>query len=329
LQHIESTLLAKTIQAPAGINQRAIAAIMNALLDIKGKALGVPVWNLMGGLVRDRLPVYFSHCGSYRVTHAALMGVAPLRTYDDVAKLGEEVRARGFRALKTNILMLGGEAPGTWFPGFARGVGHPELNATPEVLEAIQRTLGAFRDGAGEAMGIHLDLNYNFKTAGYLRCAEAVAPYDLAWLEIDTWDPASLALIRGRAPCPIASLESVIGRRGFRPFLDAYSADVAIVDVIWNGFPESLRIAALCDAYEVNCAPHNYYGHLSSVIGAHFCATIPNFAVMEIDIDSAPWRDELVVTPPVIEDGCFVVPSAPGWGCDIDERGVARHRSRR
>ena len=136
------------------------------------------------------------------------------------------------------------------------------------------------------------------------------------------------ALTRRQAPCPIASLESVIGRRGFRPFLDAYSTDVAIVDVIWNGFTESLRIAALCDAYEVNCAPHNYYGHLSSVIGAHFCATIPNFAVMEIDIDSAPWRDELVTTPPAIEGGDFILPTAPGWGCDIDERGVAKHPPR-
>ena len=188
-----------------------------------------------------------------------------------------------------------------------------------------KRQLSAFRDGAGPDMGLHLDLNYNFKTSGYLRCAEAVAPYNLAWLEIDTWDPASLALIRRQAPCPIASLESVIGRRGFRPFLDAYAADIGIVDVIWNGFPESLRIAALCDAYEVNCAPHNYYGHLSSVIGAHFCATITNFAVMDIDIDSAPWRDELVTTPPTIENGEFVVPTAPGWGCDIDEKGVARH----
>jgi L-alanine-DL-glutamate epimerase-like enolase superfamily enzyme len=328
LQHIESTLLSRTIQAPGGVNQRAIAAIVNALLDIKGKALGVPVWNLLGGMVRDRLPVYFSHCGSYRVRSAALMGTPPLRTYDDVARLGEEVKSKGFKALKTNILMLDRPDPTTWFPGFARGPGHPELNATPEVLDAIRRTLAAFRDGAGPEMGLHLDLNYNFKTAGYLRCAEAVAPYDLTWLEIDTWDPASLALIRRQAPCPIASLESVIGRRGFRPFLDAYATDVAIVDVIWNGFTESLRIAALCDAYEVNCAPHNYYGHLSSVIGAHFCATIPNFAVMEIDIDSAPWRDELVTTPPTLESGDFIVPTAPGWGCDIDERGVARHPPR-
>ena len=328
IQYITSHLASRTIQAPGGVNQRAIAAIENALLDIKGKALGVPVWNLLGGKVRDRLPVYFSHCGTYRVRSHEVMGVPQLRTYDDVAKLGAEVKKQGFKALKTNILRLGGDSPSVYGAGFGRTDGHPELNSPREVLEAVRRTLQAFRDGAGPDMGIHLDTNYNFKTAGYLKIAQAVEPFDLAWLELDTWDPAGLALIRSKSPCPIASLESVIHRRGFRPFLDAYSVDVAIIDVIWNGLFESLKIAAMADAYEVNVAPHNYYGHLSSVIGAHFCATIPNFAVMEIDIDSAPWRDELVTVPPTIENGEFIVPTAPGWGCDVNERGVAAHPPR-
>jgi L-alanine-DL-glutamate epimerase-like enolase superfamily enzyme len=325
IQHIMSHLTSRTIQAPGGANQRAMAAIENALLDIKGKALGVPVWNLLGGKVRDRLPVYFSHCGTYRVRNYASIGVPEIRTYDDVARLGEEVKRLGFKALKTNILDLGHGDPKVLMPGFGRSAGHPELNPTPAILDAIHRTLQAFRDGAGPEMGLHLDTNYNFKTAGYLKVCDAVEDYDLAWLEIDTWDAESLAVIRNRAPCPIASLESVTHRRGFRPFLDAYSVDVAIVDVIWNGWLESMKIAAMCDAYEVNCAPHNYYGHLSSVIGAHFCAAIPNFAVMEIDIDSVPWRDELVTVSPRFEDGAFVLPEGPGWGCDIDEKGVAKH----
>ena len=325
IQHIMAHLASRTIQAPGGANQRAMAAIENALLDIKGKALGQPVWNLLGGKVRDRLPVYFSHCGTYRVRNYASIGVPEIRTYDDVARLGEEVRRLGFKALKTNILDLDCPDPKVLMPGFGRSAGHPELNATPQILKAIDRTLQAFRDGAGPEMGLHLDANYNFKTAGYMKVCDAVEPYDLAWLEIDTWDAESLAVIRNRAPCPIASLESVAHRRGFRPFLDAYAVDVAIVDVIWNGWLESMKIAAMCDAYEVNCAPHNYYGHLSSVIGAHFCAAIPNFAVMEIDIDGAPWRDELVTVAPRFEDGCFVLPEGPGWGCDIDEKGVAKH----
>ena len=72
----------------------------------------------------------------------------------------------------------------------------------------------------------------------------------MAWLEIDTWDPASLALIRRQAPCPIASCETLHGRREFKPFFENRSMDVAIVDVVWNGLYESLKIAAMAALLE-------------------------------------------------------------------------------
>ncbi len=315
----------KQVQAPNGVNQRAIAAIGNALLDIKGKALGVPVYELFGGPVRRRIPVYWSHCGTYRVRNAEALGVPPLRTYDDVAALGAEVRRRGFKALKTNILPFDGEKLVGFGPGFGRTPGHPELNADRATLRAVHDTLSAFREGAGPEMGLHLDVNYHFKTEGNLKVAKAVEPFDLTWLEIDTWDPASLALIRRQAPCPIASLESVCGRRAFRPFLDAYSADVAIIDVIWNGFLELIKIAAMAEAYEVNVAPHNYYGHLCSAVSAHFCAVVPNFRIMEIDIDSVAWRDELFINAPLVENGELIVPDGPGWGVEVNEAAVRAH----
>ena len=96
VQQIASMLWVRQVQAPGGINSRAIAAIENALLDIKGKALGVPVYELFGGPVRERIPVYWSHCGSYRVRNHELVGAKPLRTYDDIAVLGAEVKRRGF-----------------------------------------------------------------------------------------------------------------------------------------------------------------------------------------------------------------------------------------
>jgi galactonate dehydratase len=313
------------VQAPGGVNARAIAAIENALLDIKGKALGVPVYELFGGPVRTRIPVYWSHCGTYRVRNHELVGAPPLKNYDDVAALGREVRERGFKALKTNILPYENGKLVSFGPGFGRTPGHPELNADRRTLQAVRETLVAFRSGAGPEMGLHLDVNYHFKTEGFLQVAKAVAPYDMAWLEIDTWDPQSLALIRRQAPCPIASLESVTGRRAFRPFFDAYATDVAIIDVIWNGFLESIKIAAMAEAYEVNCAPHNYYGHLCSAVSAHFCAVVPNFRIMEIDIDSVAWRDELFVNAPKIEDGDLILPTGPGWGVEVNEAAVRAH----
>ena len=97
VQSINSLLYVRQVQAPNGVNQRAIAAIENALLDIKGKALGVPVYELFGGPVRTRIPVYWSHCGTYRVRNHELVGVPPLKNYDDVAALGHEVKAGASR----------------------------------------------------------------------------------------------------------------------------------------------------------------------------------------------------------------------------------------
>ncbi len=158
-----------------------------------------------------------------------------------------------------------------------------------------------------------------------MRIVDAVAPVKLNWVEIDTHDPASLALIRRSAPCPIASCETLCERRDFKPFFEAYAMDVPIIDVIWNGYMESLKIAAMADVYEMNVAPHNFYGHLSSVISAHFCAAVPNFRIMETDIDAVPWRDELVDQPPVIENGEFVLPTKPGWGVNVNEAAVRAH----
>ena len=321
-EHRVAELQVRTRQSRGGINNQAIAAIENALLDIKGKALGVPVYELFGGPVRERIPLYWSHTATYRVRNAALMGVPPLRTHDELARHGEEIRRRGFKALKTNILPFDGEQLVSFVPGFAYTEGWPELNWDHRIVRAAADGLKALRDGAGPDMGLMLDVNFNFKTEGFKRIADAVAPFALNWLEIDTHDPASLALIRQAAPCPIASCETLHGRREFKPFFERYAMDVPIVDVIWNGLAESVKIASMADAYEMNVAPHNFYGHMSSIISAHFCAIVPNFRIMEIDIDSVVWRDEFYTEPPVIEGGELVLPTKPGWGIDVNERGV-------
>ena len=231
-------LHALTRQAPGGLIQQAIAAIENALVDVKARALGVPVAELLNGPVRERLRLYWSHCGSYRVSHADAMGKPPVRSLDDLRVLARTVREEGFSALKTNIFCFDRGAPYMHQPGFARNDGWPELNVDRRLLGIIGDQMAAFREGAGAAVDLLLDLNFNFKTEGYLEVARAVEPYDLMWLEIDSFDPQALALIRRGARTPIASCESLFGRRQFRPFLDARAMDVAIVDVPWNGILE-------------------------------------------------------------------------------------------
>ncbi|MCB8878039.1 mandelate racemase/muconate lactonizing enzyme family protein [Acidisoma silvae] len=315
--------------ARGGLIQQAIGAIENALLDIKAKDLGLPVYALLGGPLRDRIPVYWSHAGTYRVHSAAALGVPPLRNYDDLAQHGADIRRLGFKALKTNIFLQSDGRLASFAPGLGLTPGWPELNCEPETIRAVIDTLGAFRAGAGPDAQLMIDLNFYFRTEGFLRLARAVEPYQLAWLELDANDPSALSLVRKNAPCAIASLETLSHRRDFRPYFEANAVDVAIIDLLWSGVGEAIKIAAMADAYDINIAPHNYYGHLATAMTAHFCATIPNFRIMEVDIDSAPWRDEFVTELPLIENGELVLSDRPGWGLDINEAAVRARPPRR
>ena len=322
-------LYAMTRQAPNGINAQAIAAIENALLDVKGKTLGVPVSTLLGGAIRDRLRLYWSHCGTYRINErtAGYLGKPVLRSLDDVSALGAEVREKGFTGLKCNTYLFG-DQPHVHSPGFARILGAPqvpELNAERNVIRAITEEIAAFREGAGPDVDILLDLNFNFKTEGYIKITRALEPYDMFWCELDMFNPEALATIRNAAPMPIASCESLYGIREFRPYFLHQSMDVAIIDVPWNGIWQSYKIAAMADAHEVNVAPHNFYGHLCTMMSAHFCAAVPNFRIMEIDIDDVPWKDDLVTHPPQIVDGHLILPDRPGWGTDPNEDVIKAH----
>ena len=102
-------LYAMTRQAPGGINSQALAAIENALLDIKGKALGVPCYELFGGKLRDRLPLYWSHCGTYRMNEftSKFLRKPVLKSVEDLIGLGREVKDAGFKALKCNMYRFG------------------------------------------------------------------------------------------------------------------------------------------------------------------------------------------------------------------------------
>ncbi len=323
---ISQRLYAMTRQAPGGINQQAMAAIENALMDIKGKALSVPVYDLLGGAVRDRMQLYWSHCGTYLMNSKAAeaIGQPRLKTLDDVAALGARVRESGYKGLKTNIFLFDQDPP-LYMPGFGRGAGGPELNVEMKVIDNLRAQLQAFREGAGPDMGIHLDINFNCKTEGYLQITRALDDLGLTWFEIDLYDPAALRHIRNSVQTPIASCESLFRLREFRPFFEHHSMDVAIIDLPWNGIFHSMKIAAMAEAYEINVAPHNFYGHLSSIMSAHMCAAVPNFRIMEIDVDDVPWKDDIVTYVPEIEDGCLKLPKGPGWGTELNEDAIRAH----
>ncbi len=320
-ERIYWNLYRHTRQSPGSVIAKAIGGIENALLDVKAKALDIPVYELFGGPTRETIPVYWSHCGTTRARAWEVTGTTKLSAYDDVEALGREVVARGYRSFKTNIVVPG-EEPAVLMPGFGAGGGALQAD---EIAEALVKLLDAFQAGTGGRAKPIVDLNFNLEPEGCLRVARALEPYDLLWLEVDIFDPAALALTRQRAPMPVCSGENLYGSRGFRPYLEASALDVASVDVIWNGFHQAKKIGDLAETFEVTCAPHNYYSHLATFIAAQWCAAIPNARILEFDVDDVPWRDELVTALPEIADGEIRVSPGPGWGVDVVEDVLREH----
>ncbi|MCJ0766044.1 mandelate racemase/muconate lactonizing enzyme family protein [Variovorax terrae] len=325
---LSESLLATTRVAAGGISHQAVAAIENACLDIAAKALGVPVYQLFGGPFRDRVPVYWTHCGSYRVRHAALyekLGYEPVRTLDDFTRLGREAVAQGFMGVKTNPVFFDKETPYMFNGGFRIAPGFLDRSISDAHLQAIVDQLAALREGIGPHTGLMLDVSFSQRPEGYLRLARRLEPLNLYWLELDIRDPEALAMIRSRTRTPIASLEGLHGLHEYRPYLAGRSVDTAIIDPMWNGVWQSVRIATLADAFETHIAPHNPVGELGNLMSLHFCAAVPNVRIMELRPDEAPWTRGFLTHTPVLEAGHMLVPDRPGWGADVNEEALRAH----
>ena len=313
----------RTRPAAGGVVAEGIGALENALLDAHAKQLGVPCHALLGGKVRDKLRVYWSHCPAWRINHPQYFKPA-VTDLAGVKAMGAEARERGLTALKTNIFLFDDGPAHAWRPGFAAPF-FPELNVDRRIIRNVRDNLEALRDGAGADMDILIDFNFNAKTEGYLKLLRAIVDLDIFWVEIDSYNPAALAYIRNHSAHPISSCETLFGGRELLPFLTHQAVDVAIIDTVWNGVWQSMKMAELADIHEVNVAPHNFYGHLCTMMNAHFAAAVPNFRIMETDIDRLEWDDALFTHAPVYEDGHLIVPDRPGWGTDPIEDALRAH----
>jgi galactonate dehydratase len=147
----------------------------------------------------------------------------------------------------------------------------------------------------------------------------------MQWVEYDNWDPQALLQIKQSTSTRLASCESLVSTRQYRPFLELHAVDVAIIDVPWNGFSQAVQIGRMAETYEINIAPHNYYSHLADLHSLHLCAVLPNVRIMEIDIDDVAWKADLVTKPPVVKDGHIFLPEGPGWGAEINEAVLRAH----
>src|SRR5260370_29956873 len=176
-ERIYAELFAATRPGAGGVIAQALGAIENALLDVKAKLLGVPCYELLGGKIRDRLRVYWSHCATWRINHPDWYKPA-IADLDGVKAIGREVREKKFTALKTNIFTYEAGKPTGCPPGFGVPFA-PEINVDRKVLRDLRTHLEVIRDGAGPDIDILLDLNFTAKTEGYLKILRAIKDMDM------------------------------------------------------------------------------------------------------------------------------------------------------
>ncbi len=293
-----------------------------ALWDIKGKALGVPIYELFGGPTRDRQRVYWSHCGTSRARNHGLVGAPPIDSYQAFTNLGREVASRGFTAPKTNAIISG--TPARTYGG---GFGGPITDQTVpvEIVRHLEKQLQAFTEGTGPDVEIALDLSFHYKPEAVVKICRVAEQFNMLWVELDMYEPHALREVKDGTTVPITSGESLFGLREYRRYFEARSMDTVMVDIPWNGFARSHDIAMAVESYELNVAPHNYYSHLATHHALHLCATLPNVRIMEIDIDDVPWKDELTGGALRFEDGTLAIPPGPGWGVTLDEDVARAH----
>jgi galactonate dehydratase len=308
-------LHAMSVRHTGGIAWKAMAGIDSALWDIRGKVLGAPVWQLLGGKLRDRLRLYWSHCGSNRATRSERLGVPKVETTDDLRALAAEVRERGYTALKTNLFPLRDRpdaVPTSTHGSYAGDISGPALRNA----EAI---VGTFREELGPDVGIALDVAFRFKLAGAIKLARALEPFDLMWLEVESFEPRALRTIRESTRTTICTGESLFGTQGFKPYLDLNAQDIIMPDLAWNGITMGKKIADQAHTHDVLLSFHNCHSPVTTLVSAAVAATAPNFFILEIDVDDAPWRDDLMTHPFTIEEGHLTLADRPGLGSDLIE----------
>lgn len=314
-----------TCHSVGGVVQKAIAGINCALVDLKARALGIPVYELYGGPTRKEVRVYWTHLGTYRMSHAKHLGTPDLKSVDDIARLALAAKRKGFTALKTNALNMGANPPTPVGQGFGGGFGTTDRNLSAKLLNGINEVMGAIRQAVGPDVDIAIDLNFHFTPAGNVRIAHALEPHEPAWIEIDSRDPAALLQVKNSTRIPLCSGEALYTAREYRPFFERRALDFAMLDVPWNGFTASKKVADFAETYEINVCPHNYYSHLATSMSAHLCASVPNVQIMECEIEDVPWKDDIVSEVPRITNGFLEVPDGPGWGMELRESEIAKH----
>ncbi len=279
------------------IGLSALSGIDQALWDIKGKEAGKPIYELLGGKVRDRVRMYTHYHGN---------------TPDELAESAQSKAAKGWTAVKTVPVPITNVLDG------------------PRVLDQAEAGLKAVREAVGNDVDILLDMHGRVSPQMAIRYAQRFEQYEPFFMEepVQAENPAAMAQVARATNIPIATGERLFTRWGFREILETGAASLLQPDTCHaGGISEVRRIGALAEVYYAGLAPHNPYGPISTAACVHVDFTTPNFVIQEMaDPDVMPLSmTEFVDEPLPVVDGHILPPDKPGLGVEVDEAACARH----
>jgi len=279
----------------------AFSAIEQALWDLAGKALDVPTHVLLGGKVRDSLPVY-----------ANINRATDPRTPAGFAAAARHAVADGFRAIKA--------APWDGFPP----AGSPDSDIARTVDSGLA-SVAAMREAVGPQIAIMVDCHSFFDVERAVSVAGRLEPYNLTWYE-EPVPPEKIdetLAIKSRIRQPLAGGQVLFGISGFSPLARRHAVDTIMPDVKHcGGLLELTRIGAMAAAEGVMVAPHNPSGPVSTAASVHVCAGMKNVNYLELQYGEVGWRQDAVNPPERFVNGTIEVPDRPGFGITLNDTAI-------
>jgi galactonate dehydratase len=304
IEHVYQKLYRQSFWRLGVIGMSAISGIEQACWDITGKSLGVPVYRLLGGAVRDRVRMY-THLGGGSMK-------AVYETFDPapLIDLAQSVVSRGYTALKV-----------VFVPYSEPLMGAPYVKRLRQLMEKLRL-----------AVGDHVDIMIDFHGRTYPATAvqyiNALAEFNPFFCEepVPPENVSALREVRRAVSVPIATGERLVTRHQFREVFEQQACHVIQPDLCHcGGLLEGKKIAAMAEAYYMGVAPHNPLGPVANAAALHFDLSTPNFLIQEDMLADVPWRWEVVQHSLQTRDGYWLKSESPGLGVEVNEREAARH----
>jgi L-alanine-DL-glutamate epimerase-like enolase superfamily enzyme len=292
----------------AGAELRALSAVEVALWDILGQVYSAPLYHLLGGKTRERVPVYntcigFGPVGDYVAWH------------QDAGALAASLLADGQRAMKI------------WpFDRFSEATFGQYIS--PQDIEAGLTPVRQIRERVGDAMEIGIECHFRWNRVSMERIARALEPYNILFLEdvLPAVFPDEIKLLASRTTIPIIGSELLMTRWQLREWLEKHVTPIVMTDPVWNGgIAETRKIAALAETFGVPLVLHNVAGPICHAAAMHLGAHIPNLYFVEtVRAFYQTYFPALSDLAPRAEDGTMTVPDGPGLGVTLRPEALQR-----